>query len=233
MNNDILMWCLPPIEEIEKDENIVFEGEHGYLYLKDNPEAKIYVHEWDTSQDIEEAGNDVMELYRYFFRVYGIFFYSVSYVHEFVGERLFHNEKNAAMWMGITQYMMDLGGWTEEDAIEIIKQREEWLPIYAFYEDYNYRTFIINFYEEISKPYNKFDFLGWSEIEKDLYDDVITYLDEDAPYLITEDVMIPEGFISSLNHMCETIKRGVEDGTIKVLDGNEESTDENNDEFPF
>ena len=73
--NDIVLWNLPRREEIEKDENIVYEGEHGYLYLKDNPEARIFVFYLDTPQDISAAGKDVMELYLYLFRKYDIFFY--------------------------------------------------------------------------------------------------------------------------------------------------------------
>ena len=233
--DDILMWCLPNEQAVVEDENLVYDG--NLLYLKDNPEAKIRLpYGFDTPQDVYDEGEDVLELYRYFFREYGIFFYSYSYVNEYTNGLGYGMERNAAEWIGITSFMMDLGGWTEEDAIKIIKQREEWLPLYEFYEDLKYRNFLSFFYDEVRKVDMEYEYTGSAAIPKWLYEDIETFIEEDMPMLITEDVALPESLISSINNMCSNIKKGMEKGVITIevpTPPEEKITEEKDEDLPF
>ena len=234
--NDIVLWNLPRREEIEKDENIIYEGEHGYLYLKDNPEARIFVFYLDTPQDISAAGKDVMELYLYLFRKYDIFFYSYSYVQEFTKGTKRGIESNAAEWIGITSFMMELDDLTDEDKNKIKAQREDWLPIYEFYKDLKYRNLISNLYEVTNSIFDRYKCTGEAQISDEDYESLITYMKGEIPAQIKENV----GFIESLNFMCDEIKKCIDAGSIKkfipikpIDDNIKFKNNEEDDDLPF
>lgn len=231
--NEIILWRLPRREEIEKDENIIYEGEHGHLYLKDNPEARIFVFYLDTPQDTFADGKDVMELYLYFFRKYDIFFYSYPYVQEFIKGTKRGIESNAAEWIGITSFMMELDDLTDEDKNKIKEQREDWLPIYEFYKDLRYRNLISNLYEVTNSIFNRYKYTGKAEISDKDYESLIIYMEGEIPAQIKENV----GFIESLNFMCEEIKKCIDTGSIKIskpIDDNiKVNNNDDDDNFPF
>lgn len=231
--NDILLWNLPSREEIEKDENIIYEGEHGYLYLKDNPEARIFVFYLDTPQDATAAGKDAMELYLYLFRKYDIFFYSYSYVQEFIKGTNKGIDSNAAEWIGITSFMMELDDLTDEDKSKVKEQREEWLPIYEFYKDLRYRNLISNLYNVTNGILIMHKITGESEISYKDYESLITYMEGEIPPQIKENTWL----IEPLNHMCAEVKKYIDIGSIKISKPIDDSikfkNNDEDDDLPF